>query len=110
MICLKLIKDDKDHVQRGLFSGSYDLNSMLTQQQFKESLLTKATTMGGEYDVAKYFKVEKSGMHYWESGMQKERTLLVSNGITSYYFLSNQRVKWTMYGLASLRVCITTQQ
>jgi hypothetical protein len=45
---------------------------MLTQQQFKEILLTDATTIDGEYDVGKYFKVEKSGMHYWESVMIKK--------------------------------------
>jgi hypothetical protein len=49
-------------------------------------------------------------MHYWISGMKKNRLLLVSNGITSYYFLSNQQVKWTIYGLASSRVCIAMQQ
>jgi hypothetical protein len=36
-----------------------DLYSMVKQQKFKEILLTNATTIDGEYDVAKYFKVEK---------------------------------------------------
>ena len=110
MICLNLVQDAKDHVERELFLVGDDLYSMLKQQKFKKILLTNATTIDGEYDVAKYFKVEKSGIHYWISGMQKIRTLLVLKGITSCYFLSNQRVKWTMYGLASLRVCIVTQQ
>jgi hypothetical protein len=110
MIRLNPVQDDKDHVERGLFLVDDDLYSMLKQQKFKEILLTNTTTIDGEHDVAKYFKVEKSGIHYWISGMQKKRTLLVLKGITSYYFLSNQRVEWTMYGLASLRVCIVTQQ
>ncbi len=93
MICLNPGQDDKDHVERGLFLVNDDLYSMLKQQNFNEILLTNATMIDGEHDVAKYFKVEKSGIHYWISGMRIKRTLLVLNGIVSYYFLSNQRVK-----------------
>ncbi len=65
MICLNPVQDDKDHVERGLFLAGDDLYSMLKQQKTKEKLITDATTIDGEYDVAKYFKVEKSGTHYW---------------------------------------------
>ncbi len=108
MICLNLVQDDKDCVERGLFLVNNDLYSMLIQQKFRNILLTNATTEDGEDEVAKYFKVKNSGMHYWISGMKKKRLFLVLNSIMSYYFLSNQQVKWTMYGLASLRVCIAT--
>ena len=110
MIRLNPVQDDKDHVERGLFLVNDDLYSMLKQQKFKEILLTNATTIDGEYDVAKYFKVEKKWDTLLDKWNAEKRTLLVFKGITSYYFLLNQRVKWTMYGLASLRVCIITQQ
>jgi hypothetical protein len=110
MICLNPVQDDNDCVKRGLFLFDNDLYNELTQKKFREILLTDATTEDGEDEVATYFKVKNSGMNYWISGMKKERSLLVSNGITSYYFLSNQQVKWTIYGLASSRLCITMQQ
>ncbi len=72
MICLNLVQDDKDHVEHGLFLVGDDLYSMLKQQKLKEILVTNATTIDGECDVAKYFKVEKSGIHYYISGMQKK--------------------------------------
>jgi hypothetical protein len=109
MIRLNPVQDDKDHVERGLFSVDDDLYSMLKQQKFKEILLTNETMIDGEHDMAKYFKVEKK----WDTLLDKwnaEKRTLVLKGIMSYYFLSNQRVKWTMYGLASSRVCIVMQQ
>ena len=109
MICLNPVQDDKDHVERGLFLVNDDLYSMLKQQKFKEILLTDATTIDGERDLQNILRLKKSGIHYWISGMQKKRALLVLKGITSYYFLSNQRVKWTMYGLASSKECILMQ-
>jgi hypothetical protein len=45
-------------------------------------------------------------MNYWISGIKKEQSLPVSNGITSYCFLSTQQGKWIVYGLASSRVGI----
>ncbi len=110
MIRLNPVQDDKDHVERGLFSVDDDFYSMLKQQKFKEILLTNATTIDGEHDVAKYFKVEKKWNTLLDKWNTEKRALLVLKGIMSYYFLSNQRVKWTMYGLASLRVCIVTHQ
>ncbi len=64
MIRLNLVQDDKDHVERGLFLVNDDLYNMLKQQKFKEILLTNATIIDREHDVAKYFKAEKSGIHY----------------------------------------------
>ena len=110
MIHLNPVHDDKDHVERGLFSVDDDLYSMLKQQKFKEILLTNETMIDGEHDMAKYFKVEKKCDTLLDKWNAEIRTLLDLKGITSYYFLSNQRVKWTMYGLASSRVCIVTQQ
>ncbi len=110
MIHLNPVQDDKDHVERGLFLVNDDLYSMLKQQKNKEILLTNATTIGGEHDVAKYFKVEKKWDTLLDKWNAEKRTLLVLKGIMSYYFLSNQRVKWNRYGLASLRVSIVTQQ
>jgi hypothetical protein len=102
-------QDDNGCVERGLFLVDNYLYNKLTQKKFREISLTNATTKDGEDEVATYFKVKNTGMNYWISGMKKERSLLISNSITSYYFLSNQHVKWTTYGLASLRVCIATQ-
>ncbi len=110
MICLNPVQDDKDHVERGLFLVDDDLYSMLKQQKFEEILLTDATTIDGEHDAAKYFKVEKKWDTLLDRWNAEKRTLLVLKGITSYYFSSNQRVKWTMYSLASSRVYIVTQQ
>jgi hypothetical protein len=59
MIRLNPVQDDKDHVECGLFLVDDDLYNMLKQQKFKEILLTNVTTIDGEHDVAKYFKVEK---------------------------------------------------
>ncbi len=59
IICLISVQDDKDHNERGLFLVDDDLYSMLKQQKIKEILLTDATRIDGEHDVAKYFKVEK---------------------------------------------------
>jgi hypothetical protein len=67
MICLNLVQDDKDHVERGLFLVDDDLYSMLKQQKFKEILLTNATMIDGEHDAAKYFKVEKK----WDTLLDK---------------------------------------
>jgi hypothetical protein len=69
-----------------------------------------ATTDDGEYDVATYFKVQKQWDELLFQWKEEEKSLLVSNGIKSYYFLSNQQVKWTIYGLVSLRVCIAMLQ
>ncbi len=84
MIRLNPVQDDKDHFEPGLFLIDDDLYSMLKQQKFKEILLTNATTIDGEHDVAKYFKVEKSGIHYWISGMQKKKGVV---GFERYYEL-----------------------
>ncbi len=59
IIHLNPVQDDKDHVERAFFLVDDDLYSMLKQQKFKEILLTAATTIDGEHDVAKYFKVKK---------------------------------------------------
>ncbi len=108
MIHLNPVQDDKDHVVHGMFLVDDDLYSMLKQQKFKERLLTDMTTIDGEHDMAKCFKVEKKLDTLLDKWNAEKRALLVLKGITSYYFLSNQKVKWTMYGLASLRVCIIT--
>jgi hypothetical protein len=55
-------------------------------------------------------RFRNSGMSYCFSGRKKEKLLLVSNGITSYYFLSNHKVKWAIYGFVFLRVCIAMLQ
>ncbi len=70
MICLNPVQDDKDHVERGLFLVDDDLYSMLKNQKFKEILLTDATAIDGEHDVAKYFKVEKK----WNTLLDKWNT------------------------------------
>ncbi len=67
MIHLNPVQDDKDHVERGLFLVNDNLYSMLKQHKFIEILLTDATTIDGEYDVAKYFKVEKK----WDTLLDK---------------------------------------
>ena len=55
MIHLNLVQDDKNCVERGLFLVNNDLYSMLTQQKFRNILLTDATTEDGDNEVAKYF-------------------------------------------------------
>jgi hypothetical protein len=110
MICLNPVQDDNDCVERGLFLVDNDLCNKLTQKKFRKILLTNATMEDGEDEVATYFKVKKQWDELLDQWNEVERMLLVSNGITSYYFLSNQQVNWTIYGLASLRVCITMQQ
>ncbi len=64
----------------------------------------------GEYDVATYFKVQKQWDELLFQLKEEEKSLLVLNGITSYYFLSNQQVKWTISGLVSSRVWIAMLQ
>ncbi len=110
MIRLNPVQDDKDCIECGLFLVNNDLYSMLTQQKFRNILLTNATMEDGEDEVAKYFKVNKQWDALLDQWHEEKKLLLVSNDITSYYFLSNQQVKRTMYGLASLRVCIAMQQ
>jgi hypothetical protein len=61
MICLNPVQDDKDCVERRLFSVNNDLYSMLTQQKFRNILLTNATREDREDEVAKYFKVKTVG-------------------------------------------------
>ncbi len=84
MIRLNPVQDDKDHIKRGLFLVGDDLYRMLKQQKFKEILLTDATTMDGEYDVAKYYKVEKK----WDTLLDEwnaEKKVVV--GFKRYYKL-----------------------
>jgi hypothetical protein len=59
MICLNPVTTGKDCVNRGFFLTDNDLYNPLTHQNFKNILLTDATTNDGEYDVATYFKVQK---------------------------------------------------
>jgi hypothetical protein len=59
MICLNPVQDDNDCVERGLFLVDNDLYNKLTQKNFREILLTDATTKDGEDEVATYFKVKK---------------------------------------------------
>ncbi len=67
MICLNLVQDDKDHVERGLLLVGDDLYSMLKQKKIKKILLANATMIDGEYDMPKYFKVEKK----WDTLLDK---------------------------------------
>ncbi len=59
MICLNPVQDDNHCVGRGLFLVDNDLYNKLTQKNFREILLTDATTEDGEDEVATYFKVKK---------------------------------------------------
>ncbi len=98
MIRLNPVTTGKHCVKRGLFLADNDLYKELTYRNFKTRLLTNATTTDeGEDDVAKYFKAQKQWNKLLFQWKEEGKSLLVSNGITSYYFLSNQKVKWTMY-------------
>jgi hypothetical protein len=57
MVRLNPVQDDKDCVERGLFLVNNDLYSMLTQQKFRNILLTNATMEDGEDEVAKYLRL-----------------------------------------------------
>jgi hypothetical protein len=61
----------------------------LTQQNFRDILLTDATTEDGEVEVAKYFKVNKQFDELLDQWHQERKVVTVSNGTTSYCFLSN---------------------
>ncbi len=106
MICLNPVADHDNSIKRGLFATDTDLLSKLKDKTFKEILLTDATTEDGEVTVVKYLGFRNNGTNYWISGTKKTKKSEVTSDIMNYYFLSNHQVRWTMYGLASLRVCI----
>jgi hypothetical protein len=110
MIRLNPVTTGKDCVNRGMFSTDNNLYNQLTHRNIKKILLTNDTMDDREYDVAIYFEVQKQWNELLYQWKEEEKSLLVLNGITSYYFLSKQQVKWTIYGLVSSRVCITIMQ
>jgi hypothetical protein len=110
IICLNPVKTGKDCVNRGLFLTDNDLYNQLTHQNSKRYYCQMLLRMTENMMWQHILRFRNSGMSYCFSGRKKKKSLLVSNGITSYYFLSNQQVKWTIYGLVSLRVCITMLQ
>ncbi len=69
-----------------------------------------ATREDGEVAVVKYFGVQKQWKKLLEQWYEEEKKSEVTSDITNYYCLSNHQVQWTMYGSASSRVCIATQQ
>ncbi len=110
MICLNPVIDRDDSIKTGLFATDTNLPCKLKNQTFKKILLTDATTEDGEDAVVKYFGVQKQWEKLLEQWYEEKKKSEVTSNITNCYFLSNHQVWWTMYGSASLRVCITTQQ
>jgi hypothetical protein len=90
MICLNPVTTGKDCVNRGLFLTDNDLYNKLTYQNFKKILLTDATMDDRKYDVASYFNVHKQWDELLCQWKEEKKSVLVSNSIMSYYFLSNQ--------------------
>jgi hypothetical protein len=109
MICLNPVTEIDDSVKRGLFTSDTDVLSKLKCKTFKEILMTDATTEDGETEVAKYFGVQKQWDELTDQWCEKKKKSQVTSGITNFYFLSNQKVRWTMYGSASSRECIVMQ-
>ena len=89
MVRLNPVTTGKHCVKRGMFLTDNDFYNQLTRQNFKKILLTNATTDDREYDVVTYFKVQKQWDELLFCERKKKKSLLVSNGITIYYFLSN---------------------
>ncbi len=110
MIRLNPVTDCDDSIQRGLFATDTDLLSKLKNQTFKEILMMDATTVDRVDAVVKYFGVQKPWEKLLEQWYEEKKKSEVTSNIMNYYFLSNHQVRWTMYGSASSRVCITTQQ
>jgi hypothetical protein len=84
MIHLNPVTTGKDCVNRGLFSTDNDLYNQLTHQNFKNILLTNATTDDREYDVATYFKGQKQ----WDESLfqwKEEEKVII--GFERYYKL-----------------------
>ncbi len=110
MIRLNPVTTGKDCVVRGLFSANNDLYNQLTYQNFKNILLTNATTDDREYDVATYFKVQKQCDELLFQWKEEEKVII---GFKWYYkllFLVKSQVKWTIHGLVSSRLCIAMLQ
>jgi hypothetical protein len=110
MIRLNPVQDDKDCVERGLFLVNNDLYSMLTQQKFRNIILTDATTEDGEEEVAKYFKVKKQLDALLDQWHEEKKVVI---GFKRYYELlclvkSASEVDHVWFSSSS--VCIATQQ
>ena len=67
MIRLNPVTEVNDSVKRGLVAITTPLEQMLGSDNFKEILLTDATTEEGENKVAEFFKVETA----WELLLEK---------------------------------------
>ncbi len=110
MIRLNPVQDDKDCVERGLFLFNNDLYSMLTQQKFRNILLTEVTTEDGEDEGAKYFKVKKQWDALLDQWHEEQKVII---GFEWYYkllFLVKSASEVDHEWFASSRVCIATQQ
>jgi hypothetical protein len=103
MICLNPVTDCDDSIKRGLFATDSNFLCKLKNQTFKEILLTDATTEDREDAVVKYFGVQKKWEKLLEQWYKEKKEV---RGYKQYY----KQVRWTMYGSASLRACIATQQ
>jgi hypothetical protein len=84
MIPLNQVQENNNCVKHGLFSVKRDLHSWLTQQNFRDILLTDATTEDREVEEAKYFKVNKQWDELLDQWHQEGK---VVNGFKRYYEL-----------------------